>query len=155
MKKGLIATASLALVIGGMVVYLSVQMCNWVPSFKTACWVQEQIPDRQEVLLVHQSQMSTWHERLDVQYKDESLTHDQLASSYEAHVSVAQDCKIRANAAYALGHSEAEEALTSLEFIAVNAECLAVRKAAVHAIEGIGSDEARASLIRIIMATAR
>ena len=143
MKKGIIATAILALTIGIMTVLLSMQFCNWIPSWKAACWVQEQVHSPQEMMLVHHSQMNTWHERI----AEEQTMFGSIPNSM-------QDCEMGKEAAYALGNGDETRAIPSLETIAIHANCLEVRKAAVHAIEGFGSEEARAALIRILLATA-
>lgn len=151
MKKGIIATSILALTIGCMIVFLSVQLCNLLPSSEAACWVQAQVESQQNELFVHHSQMNTWHEKIELDYQ-KHVQSDEKASQ-EMDNEPVQECEIGKEAAYALGHSGEATALNTLESIAINAHCLEVRKAAVHAIEGFGSEEASAALIRILNAT--
>ena len=151
MKKGIIATSILALAIGCMIVFLSVQLCNLLPSSQAACWIQAQVQNQQEELLVHQSQINTWHEKIALDYHKHVKSYD--AANQEVVNGSAQECEMGKEAAYALGHSGEANALNTLESIALNANCLEVRKAAVHAIEGFGTEEARSALIRIVIAT--
>lgn len=153
MKKGIIATAFLALAIGIMTVLLSMQFCHWIPSWKAVCWVQEQVHSPQEMMMVHHGQMNTWHERMEGGHHDLSMLLKERPG-FGTLPNGMQECEMGKEAAYALGNGDASRAIPSLETIAIHAHCLEVRKAAVHAIEGFGSEEARAALIRILLATA-
>ena len=153
MKKGIVATAILALVIGCMVVFLSMQLCNWMPFLKTACWVQEQVGGPGEVLLLHHGQINTWHERVEDEEHYSFHTLGDVSKEYEPVHNELQECELGKTAAFALGNGKTPASLVSLESIALNAYCLEVRKAAVHAIESIGSVEAREALIRILIET--
>lgn len=118
---------------------------------ESACWIQEQVQGSTDVLLVHHSQINTWREKADLHIHG---LEDQDGAVRAVLAEGAQECEIGKTAAYALGNGQGEQAIVALESIALNATCLEVRKAAVHAIEGFGSEEARAALTRILLETA-
>ena len=151
MKKGIIATTLLALMIGAMVVFLSMRVCNWFPSSTVVCWVQEQVLGPDDIKFAHSGALHAWQQRVEFEAeKATQVTNKALTFSKGDALS----CELGKAAAYALKDSGAEDALVRLESLALNASCLDVRKAAVHAIESFDSEQARASLIRILQATA-
>ena len=152
MKKGIIATSVLALAIGCMTVFVSVQLCSWLPTLQPACWVQGQIQQQHVGLRVQYSEMNDWQKQIAKDYHRH--VKEPVQAQYAAN-SLGQDCELGKEAAHALGHSKGASALSSLESIAIHASCLEVRKAAVYAIQGIGSEEAKEALVRILNATAR
>lgn len=151
MKKGIIATAILALSIGLMIVLISIRLCYWIPSLTSACWVQQQVQGSTEVVLLHHGQINSWSEKATIHVREREKEEHSVQVVW---MKGTQECELGKTAAYALGNGDEKEALKKLESIALNATCLEVRKAAVHAIEGFGSDEARAALTRILFETA-
>ena len=152
MKKGITATAVLALAIGIMTVIFSIQLCNWMPSMQAACWVQQHVQGQHEEMLIHYSGINTRFDHIREQEGGDEARHEVLAG-FGVPTEGKTDCELGKQAAYALGNGEEATVLPSLETIALHANCLEVRKAAVHTIEGFGSEAAREALIRILLAT--
>ena len=93
--------------------------------------------------------MNTWHDREPVEFEGWTEFNPE---EFAGDVDVSQNCEVGESVAHALGNGEESTALDRLEFMALHSTCLEARKAAVQAIGGFGSDEARAALVRILWA---
>ena len=151
MKKSSVATLVLACAISGMLLLLTKQYCSLFPILGDGCQVHQRLGLTPEATVVHHGEMNTWHERVKEDYEVwQSTIPEDAPVAFEQ----ANECEISKSIAYALGQGGEEEALRRLEVLALHGTCLEARKAAVHSIEGMGSDEARAALIRILWETA-